>query len=74
MPAGVLITEPLPVPALDIDLDTLIVRVSPVVKVAVQVLFAVIVTTPLLQPLPLHPVNKEPAAGVAMRLTVVPLP
>jgi hypothetical protein len=73
MPAGVLITEPLPVPALEIDLVTLILRVSPALKVAVQVLGAFIVITPLLQPLPLHPVKKDPGPGVAVRLTIVPL-
>jgi hypothetical protein len=43
------------------------------VKVAVQLLFAVIVTSPSKQSeSPLQPVNVEPEAGVAVRETTVP--
>jgi hypothetical protein len=43
-------------------------------KVAVQVLATFMVVTPLLQPVPLHPPNVEPTAGVAVNVTKVPLP
>ena len=42
------------------------------VKVAVQFVEEVKVIEPLIQPLPLQPVNVEPAAGVATRATTVP--
>jgi len=32
-----------------------------------------IVTTPLVQPVPLQPANVEPAAGVGIKVTAVPL-
>ena len=73
MPAGLLVTVPLPVPALETVSDG-----SPpfVVNVAVTVVSAVRVTTQVPvpeQPPPLQPVKVEPAAGVAVSVTVVPL-
>jgi hypothetical protein len=38
----------------------------------VQVLATSMVVIPLLQPVPLHPPNVEPAAGVAVKVTRVP--
>ena len=71
IPAGALVTVPLPAPAF--------VTVSANVgtpKVAVTVVAADIVTVhaPVPeQPPPLQPVNVEPAAGVAVSITAVPL-
>ena len=43
-------------------------------KVAVHVLLALIVTEPfVLQPVPVQPAKTEPAAGVAVNVTMVPL-
>jgi hypothetical protein len=42
-------------------------------NVAVQVFAAFTVTTPVPQPVPLQPPNVEPAAGVAVNVTTVPL-
>src|SRR6266704_739182 len=70
MPAGALVTAPLPVPAL------LTVSVKVGVKVAVTVVAAETVTThdPLpAQPPPLQPLKVEPAAGAAVSVTAVPL-
>jgi hypothetical protein len=72
MPAGVLVTVPLPVPAL--------VTVSAKddctkVNVAVTDVAAFTVTTQVPvpeQPPPLQPVNVDPAAGAAVRVTAVP--
>jgi hypothetical protein len=72
MPAGLLLTVPLPVPAL------LTVRVKvlggAVLKVALTDLAASIVTVQLPVPLqaPPHPANTEPEAGVGVRVTEVP--
>src|SRR5262245_53042972 len=72
MPAGLLLTEPLPVPASATERLT----DCEMAKVAVTVVKAVTVTAqegPVpLHPPPLHPVNIEPVAGVAVRLTAVP--
>src|SRR2546421_570689 len=69
MPAGALVTVPLPVPAL------LTVRAKFFrVKVAVTVVAAATVTVQVLvpeQPPPLQPVKAEPAAGAAGTLTKV---
>jgi len=73
MPAGVLVTVPLPVPAL--------VTVSAMgdctsVNVAVTDVAALIVTTHVPvpeQPPPLQPLNVDPAADAAVRVTAVPL-
>ena len=71
MPAGALVTVPVPAPVL------LTVRVKLCsAKVAVTVCAALIVTVQVPvpeQPPPLQPVNVEPAAGVAVRVTAVPL-
>src|SRR2546422_7093043 len=71
MPAGELVTVPLPVPAL----ETVSVKVGRV-KVAVTVVAAETVTThdPVPEhPPPLQPVKVEPAAGAAVSVTAVPL-
>jgi len=69
MPAGLLVTVPLPFPGL------VTVRVNRwIEKVAVQVLLAVMVTTPAVQSgAPLQPAKMEPLAGVAVSVTTVPL-
>jgi len=71
MPAGLLVTVPAPVPAL------VTVRVEgTALNVAVTDLFALITTTHVavpLHPLPLQPPNVDPADGVAVNVTVVPL-
>src|SRR5206468_6756942 len=69
-PAGLLVTVPLPVPAL------LTVRAKVGVKVAVTVVAAETVTTHApapLHPPPLQPVKVELAPGVAVSVTTVPL-
>src|SRR5207247_4051350 len=71
IPAGELVTVPLPVPAL----ETVRVKVCGV-KVAVTVVAAesVTVQAPVPeQPLPLQPPKVEPAAGAAVSVTAVPL-
>jgi hypothetical protein len=73
MPRGLLVTVPLPVPFFVTDrID--FVWAGCGLKVAVQVLVTSMVGTPLLQPVPLHPPNVEPTAGVALNVTRVPLP
>jgi len=70
MPAGLLVTVPAPAPAL----ETVSVKVG--VKVAVTVVAAEIVTThdPVPEhPPPFQPLKVEPAAGVAVSVTAVPL-
>jgi hypothetical protein len=42
-------------------------------KVAVQVMFPVSVTVPVLHPVPDHPAKVEPLAAVAVSVTDVPL-
>ncbi len=74
MPPGALVTVPLPLPAL----ATVSVNVAggAVLKVAVTAVFAVTVTVQVpvpLQPPPLQPAKSEPGAGVAVRVTTVPL-
>jgi hypothetical protein len=71
MPAGALLTVPLPVP----DLVTLSVK-DDCTKLAVTDAAAVIVVVHVpvpVQPPPVQPVNVEPAAGVAVKVTAVPL-
>src|SRR6185295_860195 len=65
IPAGLLVTAPVPVP------DLLTVRVFGFsVNVAVQPLSADIVRPPSVQSAsPLHAAKKEPAAGVAVKVT-----
>ena len=70
MPAGALVTVPLPVPAL--------LSVSAkvwAVKVAVTERAAVMLTVQVLVPVhaPLQPLKVEPAAGVAVNVTAMPL-
>jgi hypothetical protein len=70
MPAGLLLTVPLPLPVL------VTVRVYSDVKLALTACAALIVTThaPVpLHPAPLHPENADPLAGVAVKVTCVPL-
>ena len=70
MPAGVLVTVPLPAPAL----VTVRAKVG-TVKLAATVVAAFIVTTQVpvpVQPPPLQPVKVEPVAGEAVRVTWVP--
>jgi len=71
MPAGLLVTVPAPVPAL----ETASVKVCRV-KVAVTVVAAESVTVQAPgpeQPPPLQPLKVEPAAGAAVSVTAVPL-
>jgi hypothetical protein len=71
MPAGALVTLPLPVP----EFVTLRVK-DDCTKLAVTVWAALIVTVHVpvpVQPPPLQPLNVEPAAGVAVKVTAVPL-
>jgi len=71
MPAGLLVTLPAPVPAL----ETVSVKVRRV-KVAVTVVAAESVTTHVPvpeQPPPLQPLKVAPTAGVAVSVTAVPL-
>ena len=70
MPAGALVTVPLPLP----DLVTLSAK-DDCMKVAVTEVAAVIVTVQVPvpeQPPPLQPVNVEPAPGAAVSVTIVP--
>jgi hypothetical protein len=69
MPAGLLVTLPLPVPASET------VKGKTAVKVAVTALAAFMVTEHPAVPeqAPLQPVNAEPAAGVSVNVTTVPL-
>jgi hypothetical protein len=72
MPAGVLVTVPVPLPA---SVTVSAKFVVPPPKFAVTVVAAVIVTVHV--PVPshgaLHPVNVEPVAGFAVNVTCVPL-
>src|SRR5438445_266287 len=71
MPAGLLVTVPAPVPAL----ETVSVKVCSV-KVAVTMVAALRVTVQAPgpeQPPPLQPLKVEPAAGAAVSVTAVPL-
>jgi hypothetical protein len=70
MPLGLLVTVPVPVPAL----FTVSVE-GTALKVAVTDLFALITTTHVpvpLHPLPLQPPKVDPVAAVAVKVTVVP--
>ena len=68
MPAGELVTVPLPVPVLVTERPK-VCRL----KVAVQVLLAVIATVPVVHPVPVQPAKTDPETGVAVRVTTVPL-
>src|SRR5439155_19263290 len=71
MPAGALVTVPIPVP-----LGTTVTAKLCTAKVAVTVVAAVTVTTQESVPAqvsPLQPVKTDPTAGVAVSVTTVPL-
>ncbi len=70
IPAGLLVTEPAPDPC------GRTVRENCGLKFAVTLWAELMVTlqAPVPVQAPLHPVNAEPAAGVAARLTTVPEP
>ena len=68
MPAGELVTVPLPVPPLVMERAKVWI-----VNVAVQDVAAVIVTEPVLHPVPVQPAKAEPAATVVVRVTTVPV-
>ena len=71
IPAGVLLTVPVPVPAL---LTPRLTELS--AKVAVTVVSALRTTVQEsvpLHPPPLQPVNVDPVPGAAVRVTMVPL-
>src|SRR5258705_13464630 len=71
MPAGALVTVPVPAPALltvSVKDGTANVAVTDVAALIVTVQVAVPV-----QPPPLQPVNVDPAAGVAVKVTTVPV-
>jgi hypothetical protein len=73
MPAGTLVTVPVPVPA------TVTINgkgVEETLKVAVTDLAAVMETeqAPTPEQAPLHPAKVDPEPGMAVRMTVVPLP
>ena len=72
IPAGLLVTVPVPVPAF-VTVKGKVVGF--VVKVAVTDCAAFMVTTQLPLPLqaPVHPVKDEPVVGVAVNVTCVPL-
>lgn len=72
IPAGVLITLPLPVPFLVSDRENFVWELSEL-NVALQVLATSIIIFPLPHPVPLQPPNVEPTAGVAVKVTRVPL-
>ena len=75
MPAGKLLTVPLPLPA---GVTVSATGVGDAVNVAVTAVGAVMVTLQVLavpvQPPPLQPAKVEPVAGVAVKVTLVPLP
>ena len=71
MPGGVLVTVPLPAPAL---LTVSAKLGTPNVAVTVVAAFNVTVHVPVPeQPPPLQPVNVEPVAGAAVSVSAVPL-
>jgi hypothetical protein len=75
IPAGLLTIRPPAVPLDVIWPTTLVVNVYPEARlnVAVQLIAPLTVTLPLVQPVPDHPAKVEPEAGVAVRVTAVPL-
>jgi hypothetical protein len=72
MPPGTLVTVPVPLPPF-VTLNTNCVAVNVAVTLSAAVMSIVHVPVPLQAALPLQPVNVEPLAGVAVRVTVVPL-
>ena len=73
MPAGALVTVPLPVPTL-LSVSAKVWAVCGV-KVAVTVVAALMLTVQAPVPVhaPVQPLKVEPAAGVAVSVTTVPL-
>jgi hypothetical protein len=69
IPAGLLVTVPVPVPARVTVSMYVLIRLN----TAVQVMLEFIVTLPLAQAVPDHPAKVLPALGVAVRFTTVPL-
>jgi hypothetical protein len=73
IPVGLLVTEPLPVPAR----VTVSIYVVNKLNVAVQAMLALIVKLTsglvVLQPIPDQPAKTEPVAGAALNFTAVPL-
>jgi hypothetical protein len=72
IPEGELVTVPLLLPILETAREKVIGK-----KVAETLVFALTVTVQVLVPLhppPLQPVNRQPAAGVAVKVTCVPVP
>ena len=69
MPAGELVTVPLPVPTLTTERPK--VWVDWRLNVAVQDVAAFIVTEPVAHPVPLQPAKVEPAAALADKVTGV---
>ena len=74
IPDGLLVTIPLPVPAL-FTVNVYVLPAACIVKVAVTVVAAFIVMEqmPVPEHPPLHPVKLLPEAGAAVRVIVVPL-
>jgi hypothetical protein len=64
----VAVTTPPPVPLL----ATVSVKEF-ILKVAVQVMFPLTVTVPVLQPVPDQPANEDPLEGIAVSVTELPL-
>ena len=71
MPAGELVTVPLPVPAF--TMVRLKVAGGRVLNVAVQEVLAVSATVPVVQPVPDQPAKVEPEAAVAVSTIDVPV-
>jgi hypothetical protein len=71
MPAGALVTVPLPVPAFTTVSEK--VAGGKRLKVAVQEVLALSETVPVVQPVPDQPAKVESAAGLAVITTEVPL-
>src|SRR5437867_1164460 len=69
MPEGVLVTVPAPVPAL----ETVSAKVGVNVAVTAEAVVRVTVQGPVPVQVPLQPVKTDPVAGVAVRVTTVPL-
>jgi len=72
MPVGALVTVPLPVPAL-VTVSAKDGRANVAVTLCAALIVTVQVAVVPVQPPPLQPVNREPAAGAAVRVTAVPL-
>src|SRR5437016_7926614 len=71
MPDGLLVIEPEPLPA-EVTDNGKVTRLNVAVTDCAAVIFTLQVPVPA-QAAPLHPANVEPVAGVAVKVTVVPL-